>query len=50
MPTYKARFEIDLLIEAKDVFEAKRIAEEKFKEHVKKANTPAVSKLEVVKK
>lgn len=46
--TYRAKFEIELEITAKDVFEAKRIAEECIVAHVKK-NPPIVSKLEVVR-
>lgn len=50
MPTYKARFEIDLQVDAKDVFEAKKIAQERFKDYVKKMDTPEVSKLELTKR
>lgn len=49
MPTYKVRFEIDLEVDAKDVFEAKRIAEERIAAHVKK-NPPPAAKIEVVKR
>jgi hypothetical protein len=49
MPTYKVRFEIDLEVDAKDVFEAKKIAEERIAAHVEK-NPPDAAKIEVVKR